>query len=213
MKLRLYHYWRSTSSWRVRWAFALKGMECEYIPVNLLSDEPESEAHLARNPLGYVPALVVERPGKPPLHLAESLAIIEWSEELKPAPPLLPGDADQRAKIRMIAEMINADTHPLQNLNPQLLHSEDPEERKQWARHWIKNGLQACETVVSKTAGQFAVGDSVTLADLCLVPQMYNARRYDVALDAFPTLLRIEAACKGTEGYQASEPGRFQPNP
>lgn len=206
MKLTLFHYWRSSASWRVRWAFALKGIEHQLVPVSLLDGESESPEHLQRNPLGYVPTLAVD--GR---FLCESLAIIEWAEEFKPEPQLISGDAWSRAWIRQLAELINADTHPLQNLGPQHLHSEDPEKRKAWARHWIQNGLSAYEKLVSKSAGRFSVGDQVTLADLCLIPQMYNARRYELELAQWPTIHGIWDHAMATQACQASAPERFQP--
>lgn len=209
-KLKLYHYWRSSSSWRVRWGFAMKGIDCELVAVNLLNGESESPEHLARNPLGYVP--VLELPGpRGPMYLRESMAILEWAEETHPDPSLLPGDALNRARIRQLAEVISADTQPLQNLGPQYLHSEDPERRKAWAQHWIRHGMQAYEKMVDETAGRFSVGDTVSLADLCLVPQCYNALRYEVALEEFPTIHRIYSAAIETPGYFASAPERFEP--
>src|SRR5688500_17347222 len=115
MKLKLYHYWRSSSSWRIRWALAHKAVACEYIPVSLLDGESESEEHLSRNPLGFVPVLEIVRSGATPFYLSESMAILEWIEEMHPNPTLLPGDAYQRARIRQLAEIIASDTQPLQN--------------------------------------------------------------------------------------------------
>jgi maleylacetoacetate isomerase len=205
--MRLFHYWRSSSSWRVRWAFAYKGIEVEYVPVDLLKGEAEGAEHLKRNPLGLVPALELGH-GQ---YLTESLAIIELAEETRPNPSLLPGDPVHRARIRMLAEMINADTQPLQNLSPQELHSEDPAQRKAWAVHWIVNGLGAYEKVARGTAGEFSVGDALTVADLCLAPQCYNALRYDVDLAQFPTVKRIYEAALATPSGQASHPDRFKP--
>lgn len=113
---KLYHYWRSSSSWRVRWAMAYKNIPCEFLPINLLENAQRSEDHLARNPLGYVPVLAIQEAGLPVRYLAESIAIIEYLEEMHPSPSLLPGDAFQRAQIRQLAEVINAGTQPLQNL-------------------------------------------------------------------------------------------------
>jgi maleylpyruvate isomerase len=211
MKLRLYHYWRSTSSWRVRWALAIKGIAVEMVPVNLLDGESESPEHRARNPMGYVPALEnLDHPSAP--YLIQSMAIIHWLDEIRPEPSLFGGtDPWIRAHARELAEIINADTQPLQNLSAQDLHSNDPAARKAWAQHWIQNGLQACEAIAAKTSGRFAVGDSITVADICIVPQIYNARRFDVELDAFPTLLSVEKAAMNTEGYRLSEPSRFEP--
>jgi maleylacetoacetate isomerase len=214
MKLRLYHYWRSSSSWRVRWAFALKGISCEFVAVDLLSGESESEGHRKRNPFGYVPVLEFLQVGKQdnvPRFLSESMAIIEWADETHPSPPLLPGDAYERAWIRQLAEVINADTQPLQNLGPQYLHSDDPEKRKRWAQHWVRTGLEAYEALVVESAGKFSVGDQLTLADLCLVPQFANAKRYDVSYDTFPTVTRICEEALKTEACLASSPERFKP--
>jgi maleylacetoacetate isomerase len=212
MKLRLHHYWRSSSNWRVRWAFKLKGIVCEYAPVDLLSDEPEGAEHLARNPLGYVPVLEqIDEADPARRYLCESLAIIEWAEETHPQPSLLPGDPWQRARIRMLAEVIASDTQPLQNLGPQELHSTDPGGRKSWARHWIRHGLHAYEKLAAGSAGNYSVGDAITLADLCLIPQCYNAERYGVDLGEFPTVARIHAAALETEACRASAPDQFAP--
>ena len=210
----LFHYWRSSSSWRVRWALAHKGVNYRTIPVDLLSGESESPEHLERNPMGFVPVLRIESEldsGLEPLLLCESLAMIELLEELFPKPTLYPGDAFRRAQIRQLAEIINAGTQPLQNLGPQFLHSTDAEERKRWAQHWIRNGLQAYEKLVSKTSGHFSVGDEITTADLCLIPQCYNARRYDIAVEDYPTIARIEALALQSDACRASHPDRFTP--
>jgi len=211
MKIKLYHYWRSSSSWRVRWALAHKGLAAEYIAVSLLNGESESPEHLARNPLGYLPVLEVIETGKKPARLFESIAILEWLEETHPEKPLLPQDAWSRARVRQLVEIINADTQPLQNLPPQELHSQDPAEKKRWAQHWIRLGLQAYETVVRETAGTFSVGHALTFADLCLVPQVYNAKRYDIDLSVYPTVLRICAEAEKTSGWKESEPEKFKP--
>jgi maleylacetoacetate isomerase len=214
MKLKLYHYWRSSSSWRVRWALTHKGIPAEYIAISLLNGESESPEHLARNPLGYVPVLevieVIEE-GKKAAHLFESIAIIEWLEETHPQNPLLPRDPWSRARARQLAEIINADTQPLQNLPPQELHSQDPAEKKRWAQHWIRLGLQTYETIVRETAGQFSIGNEISIADLCLVPQVYNAKRYDIDLSAYPIIQKICAEAEKTEAWQQSEPERFKP--
>lgn len=219
MRLRLYHYWRSSSSWRVRWALALKNLSCEYVDVDLLSGESESEEHLKRNPMGFVPVLEL-LPNSPkdgpatsnPVYLTESTAIIEWLEETHPTPPLLPGDPLQRARIRQLAQIINAGTQPLQNLSTALLHSDDPEKRKIWSQHWIRAGLGAYESIASQTAGRFSVGDTLTLADLCLIPQCYNAKRNDVAIEDYPVISRIVAAASEIPTYKSSSPESFQPS-
>ncbi len=210
--LTLYHYWRSSSSWRVRWAFAHKGIACEHVGVDLLNGESESAEHRARNPFGYVPALEIRARSDSPSHwLTESLAIIEWAEELWPEPRLLPRTALERAHARQLAETVNAGTQPLQNLGTQALHSEDPALRKSWAQYWIRTGLEAYERIACSTAGRFSVGDELSLADLCLIPQCYNARRFDIDPADYPTIARIEAEALRTPSCQASDPVRFQP--
>jgi maleylacetoacetate isomerase len=209
-KLRLYHYWRSSSSWRVRWAFAYKEIACDFVAVDLLPGASESAEHRKRNPLGYVP--VLEFQGQPHLpYLGESIAIIEWAEEVFPEPSLLPGNPLERARARQLAEIINSGTQPLQNLNAQDEHTKDPVERKRWTQHWIRNGLQAYETLVAETAGPFSMGDQLTLADLFLVPQCYNAARNEVGLDAYPNIARIQKNALATPSCMASHPDRFQP--
>ncbi len=234
-KFTLYHYWRSSSSWRVRWALSLKKIPCEYVSVDLLSDETDSPEQRARNPLGYVPVLQIleasggsNRPelkgpgddptdqihasnGKPK-YLTESLAIIEWLDELFPTPSLLPGDSYQRAKIRQLAETINAGTQPIQNPTVALFHSSNPEEQKKWNLHWIRNGLTAYEFLIQETAGVFSVGDTLTLADLCLIPQIYNALRQGILLSEFPRIEKIYQAAILTESCQASAPDSFKPS-
>lgn len=226
MKLRLYHYWRSSASWRVRWALAIKGIrlqssregatrapitECELIPVNLLAGEQKSQAYLQKNPAGVVPTLEIMRDGKKSQFLSESLAIIEWGEENFPKPNLLPKDPWERGRVRQLAQLINAGIQPLQNLKVAAFYSEDEAKKKSWNQHWIKTGLSAYETLVKQTAGQFSVGDSITIADLCLIPQCYSARRFDVDIAAYPTIARIEQAALATEACQQSHNDRYKP--
>jgi maleylacetoacetate isomerase len=211
MHLKLYHYWRSSSSWRVRWALAIKGLSYEPVAVSLLNGESEGPSHRTRNPLGFVPVLeVTDTNGT--RSLIESIAILEWLEETHPENPLYPGDAWNRALIRQFVEIINADTQPLQNLPAQELHSLDPENRKSWARHWILQGLQAYETLAQRTAGRYTVGDDLSAADLCLIPQVYNAKRYQVDLAPFPTIRQICLNAEQTESWKQSEPERFNPD-
>lgn len=216
MKLRLYHYWRSSSSWRVRWGLAIKGVACEFDTINLLSDETESPEQLARNPLGYVPVLeFLDRPDhktSPLRYLTESMAILEWLEEEIPTPSLLPGGALQRARIRQLCEIINSAIQPLQNPNVAQLHSPDPTLQKEWSQHWVQRGLATYETWVKHTAGKFSVGDTLTLADLFLIPQCYNSLRLGVQLENYPTLHRIYKTAIATESCMASSPDRFKPS-
>jgi maleylacetoacetate isomerase len=210
-RFKLYHYWRSSSSWRVRWALAHKGIEPDYVAINLLGDDAESPAHRERSPMAVVPALELPGSSGTPIYLTESLAIIEWLEEMQPRPALLPRDPLLRARVRQLAEFINAGIQPLQNLGPQFMYSDDPEKRKIWCRHWITQGLDAYEAVARTTAGRFSVGDNVTIADLCLVPQCYSARRYDLDIAQWPTIARVEAECLKLEPCKTTAPEQFQP--
>lgn len=217
--LRLYHYWRSSSSWRVRWALTLKGVPFEAVAVNLLDDSTDRPEHRARNPLGFVPVLerldVQHDPESP--YLAESVAILEWLEEVQPLPSLFapavsPNHASwMRARARQLAEVINSGTQPLQNLNATEHHSAEPSERKKWMQHWIRNGLAAYERLVLETAGRFSIGNQISYPDLFLVPQCYNALRQDVPLTEFPKLEQIYAAALQDTHCQATHPDRFTP--
>jgi len=209
-QLRLAHYWRSSSSWRVRWALSIKGLSWESESVDLLSDAQLADAYKASSPMGLVPCLWVD--GRP---LTESMAIIELLEELQPEPRLLPADRWARARARQIAEMINAGTQPLQNLSVLRKVGDKPAQRA-WAHHWIARGLAAVERELSIAAselgeGAFAIGDAVSIAELFIVPQLYNARRQELDLARYPRLLRIEAAALATDAAKASHPDRFAP--
>lgn len=219
MRLRLYHYWRSSSSWRVRWGFALKNIECEFQPVDLLRDESETTAHKLMNPMGFVPVLEflgsdvgpdskpATRPGVKPIRfLAESMAILEWAEEMVPEPALLPGSALDRARIRQLAELVNSGTQPLQNPGVASRHSTQPDEQKEWNRFWIHKGLEAYEILVGETMGQYSFGDQVTLADLFLVPQVFNALRYKVSMQEFPRIRSIYDLATKTPAAISSAP-------
>lgn len=212
MRLRLYHYWRSSCSWRVRWALAIKNVPCEWVAVNLLTDEPESPSHRARNPMGYVPALeILDQPHAPVHFLGESVALIEWLEETYPEPSLFPKNPLLKARARQLAEMINSGVQPIQNLNVTQRHSSDPQEQKAWNQHWIRNGLQAYETLVKETSGKYSLGDELSYPDLFLIPQCYNALRNEVDLRDFSLVEKIYKAALETEACKASAPDRFQP--
>lgn len=206
MEFTLYHYWRSSSSWRVRWALELKGLKAKMVAVNLLDGESEREPHLSRHPLGYVPVLNVD--GR---NLIESAAIIEWLEENHPSPQLYPGDSFSRAHIRALVELINADTQPIQNLNVVDHHTSNADEKKRWQQHFIRRGLAAFQQLAKARAGRFSVGDRVTAADLYLIPQCYNALRFDVSLSEFPLIERIYNEAMLTPACQATAPERYQP--
>lgn len=206
MSFTLYHYWRSSSSWRVRWALELKGIKAQMVHVNLLDGESEREPHLSRHPLGYVPVLNVS--GR---NLVETVAIIEWLEENHPSPRFYSGDSWQRAHIRALVEVINADTQPIQNLNVVDYHTTDANEKKRWIQHFIRHGLAAFQKLAQPHAGKFSVGNQVTAADLFLIPQCYNAIRYDVSLSEFPLLESIYAEAMKTSECQASAPEKYTP--
>lgn len=208
MGYRLYNYWRSSSSWRVRIALAHKQIPYEYVAVNLLEGAHRGDDHRARNPRTTVPVLEIDSGGQ--LHLlAESLAILEYLEEVHPERPLLPRDPLARAEVRRLAEIINAGIQPLQNLATQRYLKEvagaDP---AAFTRHFVGEGLTALEQVARRTAGTFLFGNEVTLADACLIPQLYGARRFGVPLEAYETLLRVEQAAVELPAFVASHPDR-----
>lgn len=202
----LYDYWRSSAAYRVRIALNVKGLAYRSIPINLKTGAQKNPEYIALNPHGRVPMLVDGA-----ARLTQSLSIIEYLEELHPTPALLPVDARMRAKARAIALTIAADIHPLNNvgvlryLTDTLGVSEQAKDG--WYEHWILKGLEAVEALARETSnGQFCVGDTITMADCCLIPQLYNARRYSVPLAAFPTLTAIEAHCNGLPAFQKAKP-------
>ncbi|RAL25507.1 maleylacetoacetate isomerase [Lujinxingia litoralis] len=204
----LHGYWRSSSSWRVRIGFALKELEYDYRAVHLVEEGGRQHApeYRAKNPMRQVPMLEWEENGQW-ITLTQSLAILEFLEELRPQPPLLPANRVHRARARELAEIINAGTQPLQNLAViQKLKNELGVDARVWSREWIARGLQGYEALAERYAGTYSVGDEVTLADLCLVPQLYNARRFDVDLSVFPTILGIEERCLKLDAFVVSHP-------
>ena len=207
----LFHYWRSSSSVRVRWALAIKGLQFESVHLDLLSGEHQDAAHAARSPLGYVPALRIGN------HLiSESVAICELLDDLVPSPPLRPADPYARARMRQLVEIVNAGTQPLQNLTAMRRVSPSVDEQRVWARHWITRGLAAFEAALHACrneghSGAYCVGDQLSLADLFLVPQLYNARRFDVDLAAFPLSLQVEANAITSESYREARAEAWQP--
>jgi len=204
---RLFGYWRSSAAWRVRIALHLKGLAWESVPVHLVRDGGEQRMPAFRrlNPQGLVPALEIDG-----LVLTQSLAIIEYLEETRPAPPLLPAQPAARARVRSLAQLVASDMHPLNNLRVlQFLRDRlgvDEAGREAWYRHWVSDGLRALETRLAREpdTGRYCHGDAPGLADCCLVPQLYNARRYGCDLDEFPVLLAIEAACRELAAFQAA---------
>ncbi len=209
MAMVLYHYWRSSASWRVRWGLELKGVPHKKIPVNLLAGEERDPEYLTKNPAGYLPCLVVD--GRP---LGESLAILEWLEENYPTPSFFVGDSFRRALVRQLAETVNSGIQPLQNLSVIRHFSEDKDEQAEWVRHWIVRGLGVYEEILGRAdrAGcKFSLGDVPSLADLCLIPQCYSALRFQVDLAAFPQCKAIYEHALSTPACAASVPEKFQP--
>jgi maleylpyruvate isomerase len=206
MRIALYSYWRSSSSWRVRIALRLKGVPFEYRAVDLRHGAQFSDGHRARNPMSQVPVLEIEEAGAR-RHLAQSMAILEWLEERFPAPPLLPAAGYDRARVRALAEHVNSGIQPYQNLACLTwLKGRAPGLETEWVKHWLAAGLASLEAAVKGGAGRFCHGDAVTLADLYLVPQLHAARRFGVDLAPCPTLLGIEAACRELEPFRLAEP-------
>mmetsp|Transcript_19654 Transcript_19654/g.75413 ORF Transcript_19654/g.75413 Transcript_19654/m.75413 type:complete len:213 (+) Transcript_19654:22-660(+) len=200
----LYSYWRSSCSWRVRIGLALKGVEYDYRAVHLLKDGGEQlqEEFAKLNPMKLLPAFV-----EGGLVLSESLAILEYLEETRPSPALLPPSAAERAQVRRLCQLIACDIQPLQNLK--VLKAVGAEKKMEWGKRWIKEGFEALEPLLAQSAGQYSFGDQVTLADLCLVPQVYNANRFAVDMAAFPTISRVAAACAELPAFAEAHPDRM----
>ncbi|MGY3619433.1 maleylacetoacetate isomerase [Bradyrhizobium sp. USDA 10063] len=205
--MKLHGYFRSSASYRVRIALNLKGLTVEHLPHHLRKGEQCAPAYLAINPQGLVPTLESDAGAI----LTQSLAIIEWLDETHPAPPLLPKDSLQRAKVRAFAQAIACDTHPVQNLKvlARLRQLGLPEEKvTEWAAWANREGLSACEILAAGEAGPFCFGAVPTLADLCLVPQLANARRFGVDVTAFPRLLKAEAAAQEMKAFADAAPDK-----
>ncbi len=206
MPARLYSYWRSSASYRVRIALNVKRVAHEIVPVSLVADggEHRKDDYRARNPQMLVPFFDDGR-----VATGQSQAIIEYLDEAHPAPKLLPDDAAARARVRAFAGAICSDIQPLQNLR--VLQYLDREleisevARMDWVRYWIRAGFEAAE-VLAAGDSPFTFGDSPTLADACLVPQMYNARRFELPLDDFPRLVAIDAACNELDAFRRAAP-------
>lgn len=200
-ELHLYHYWRSSCSWRVRWALELKGLPYRSTAINLLKEEQKSDEYLRLNPTGLVPTLKVD--GR---FLSDSFAIIEWLEETYPQKPLLPKDPWGRAEVRSMSMMVAAGIQPLGNLRVINHYSDIAEKKKEWIQHFMNVGLQPIERLLEKKAGTYCFGDTVTMADIFLVPQIYNALRFDVDLNPFPRSKRIYESCLKLESCDRAAP-------
>jgi maleylacetoacetate isomerase len=205
--IRLYSYWRSSAAYRVRIALALKGLEYETVPVHLAEGEQHRPAFNDLNPQESVPVL---------LHgnriLRQSMAIIEYLDETFPSPPLMPATARDRQRVRMIAQAIACDIHPLNNLRVQQYFEKTwnvPQpEREEWVRHWIREGFDALEDTLADnpSTGTYCDGEQPTMADCCLVPQVFNAERFGLDMAPYATIRRIVQACMALDEFQAARP-------
>lgn len=204
----LYSYFRSSCSWRVRIALALKGIDYETVPINLIKDGGQqfSEDFQTLNPMKQVPALKIDG-----LTIGQSLAIMEYLEETRPIPRLLPQDPQKRAIVRMISDLIASGIQPLQNLS--VLKQVGQENQMPWAQKAITSGFNALEKILQSTAGKYCVGDEVSMADVCLVPQVANAERFKVDLSPYPTISHINKALLALEAFQVSHPCRQPDTP
>jgi maleylacetoacetate isomerase len=206
----LFDYHRSSAAYRVRIALNLKGIDYDRHPVDLLSGAQKQADYMARNPQGLVPML--EMDGR---RITQSLAIIHYLEAVRPEPRLAPEDAGDRVHVLAMALTIACDIHPLNNLRV-LKYLKGPlgrgeDVRDEWYRHWVLEGFTALEAMAAPKSGRFLFGDAPTLADICLVPQMFNARRFSLELDDFPTLVRADAEANRLEAFAAAHPDRVAP--
>jgi maleylacetoacetate isomerase len=205
--LRLFDYFRSSASYRVRIALNLKGVDYESITVDLRTGEQKESEYRALNPQGLVPMLEVDG-----LRIAQSLAIIDYLDSAFPEPRLIPAEPADRAHVLAMALTIACDIHPLNNLRvlKYLAGPLDVAEpaRDDWYRHWVAEGFEALEAMAREKAGRFLFGDAPGLADIFLVPQMFNARRLATPLDSYPTLARIDAEAAGIPAFAAAHPER-----
>ena len=203
----LYDYYRSSAAYRVRIGLNLKGVDYEIRPVNLLEGEQVSDEYRALNPQGFVPMLEIDGH-----RLVQSLAILNYLDLRFQNQPLLPLPAAERAHVVALSMAVACDIHPLNNLRVlKYLGGTlglSQEQRDEWYAHWISEGLPALEAMAAPKAGKFLVGDAPTAADICLVPQLYNARRFNVPLDAYPTLLRADENAAKIEAFAAAHPDR-----
>ena len=210
--MRLYSYFRSSASFRVRIALALKKLDYEYVAIQLVKNEQLQPAFRAVAASQLVPALVVDDPAGAEATLTQSLAIIEYLDETVPEPPLLPADALGRARVRALALDIACEIHPLDNLRVlrylqrELKVSDDDKDR--WYRHWVETGLDVVERQLAghPATGRFCHGDTPGLADCVLVPQIFNARRMDCRLDHVPAVMRVFEACMAEPAFASTQP-------
>ena len=214
MTLRLYNYWRSSASYRVRIGLGWKGLAYDYVAIDIVRGGTDGTGgqhdadYRARNPMGQVPVLELTEDDGHALRLVQSLAILEYLDERWPTPPLLPANRADRAQARALAEIINAGIQPLQNLPTLAQVAKLGGDRTAWVAGFVHRGLAAFDAQAAASAGRFCVGDEPSIADCCLVPQLYSARRFGVDPAPWPRLIAIEAACAELPGFAAAHPDR-----
>ncbi|MEL6348727.1 MAG: maleylacetoacetate isomerase [Myxococcota bacterium] len=207
--MELFTYFRSSTAYRVRIALNLKGIAVTHTPISLLKGEQRDDDYAQINPQRLVPTLKLDDG----TILTQSMAICEYLDEVRPEPPLMPADPVGRARVRALAQVVGCDIHPVDNLRvlkylTGTLNVSD-EDRMTWYRHWIKEGFAAFEAHLdSPHTGRFCHGDSPTLADICLVPQVFNARRFTVDMTPYPRLAAITEACEGLNAFKDAHPGQ-----
>lgn len=204
--MKLYNYYRSSTSFRVRIALAFKGLSYDYVPVHLLKSEQHAAPYLARNPEGLVPLLELND-GRT---LTQSMAIMEYLDEVHPQPALLPPDALGRARVRALSQIIACEIHPLDNLRVlrYLVHTLNvsDDQKMAWYRHWVRAGLESYEKHLAEQPAKFSHGNTPTLADCCLVPQVFNAQRFDCDLKGLDRVMRVFDACMKLKPFQDAQP-------
>ena len=211
--MKLYGYWRSSAAYRVRIALNLKGISAEQLSVHLVRDggEQHKAAYSALNPLELVPTLTLDDELDADA-LSQSLAIIEYLDEIHPQSPLLPASALERAHVRAMALTVACEIHPLNNLRVLQYLTQtlgvDEAAKNTWYHHWVASGFAALETLLIRHSGRYCFGDTVTLADLCLVPQVYNAQRFNVDLTPYPNIMRVWTECNQLEAFADAAPER-----
>ncbi|MCZ4280121.1 maleylacetoacetate isomerase [Kiloniella laminariae] len=205
IEIELYDYYRSSASYRVRIALELKNRPYQKIPINLKTGGHHELSYRTINPQGLVPSLIIG-----PKVLTQSMAILEYLEEVYPDPPLLPRNPFERAEVRSIAQIIACDIHPLNNLRVlNYLKQEttlDEQQVSDWYQHWVHEGFLAIEQRLVTSAGEYSYGSDITLADICLAPQVYNAKRFSCDLSPYPTLIRVAGNLSQLSAFTRSHP-------
>ncbi|KSB89468.1 maleylacetoacetate isomerase [Caulobacter vibrioides] len=210
----LFGYWRAAAPYRVRIGLNLKGLAYDQAPVNLLKGEQRQGAYLDLNPQGLTPALAVSGDGGDGVVLTQSLAILEWLDETYPQPALLPTDPLGRARVRAMAQVVACDIHPLNNVRVTgelAARGQDEAARRAWMARWLAEGFTALEAAIVAHGGTYAYGDAPTLADICIVPQVYGARRFDIDLSPYPTLVAAADRAADHPAFAAAHPS-LQPD-